>query len=104
MATVYLVHDLKHDRDVAIKVLHSELAASLGRDRFSSRNPTRCIAQSSASSKSAIFDSISSRPPVCSPTAIIEMTIDGTPRTSEAARRWFYYRRRAAVPTRPCVS
>jgi serine/threonine protein kinase len=28
MATVLLAHDLKHDRPVAIKVLHPELAAS----------------------------------------------------------------------------
>jgi serine/threonine-protein kinase len=34
MATVFLAHDLKHDRPVAIKVLHPELAASLGSDRF----------------------------------------------------------------------
>ena len=34
MATVYLAHDLKHDRDVAIKVFHPELAALLGGDRF----------------------------------------------------------------------
>ena len=34
MATVYLAHDLRHDRDVAIKVLHPELAAALGGDRF----------------------------------------------------------------------
>jgi serine/threonine protein kinase len=34
MATVYLAHDLKHDRDVALKVLRAELAESLGRDRF----------------------------------------------------------------------
>ena len=34
MATVYLAHDLKHDRDVAIKVLRPELAQSLGRERF----------------------------------------------------------------------
>ena len=34
MATVYLAHDLKHDRDVAIKVLHSDLGAALGGDRF----------------------------------------------------------------------
>jgi TolB-like protein/Tfp pilus assembly protein PilF len=34
MATVYLAHDLKHDRDVAIKVLKPELAAMLGADRF----------------------------------------------------------------------
>jgi len=34
MATVYLAHDLKHDRDVAIKVLHPELGAVLGAERF----------------------------------------------------------------------
>jgi serine/threonine-protein kinase len=34
MATVYLAHDLRHDRDVAIKVLHPELAAALGAERF----------------------------------------------------------------------
>jgi eukaryotic-like serine/threonine-protein kinase len=34
MATVYLAHDLKHDRDVAIKVLKPELAAVLGAERF----------------------------------------------------------------------
>jgi serine/threonine-protein kinase len=34
MATVYLAHDLKHDRQVAIKVLRPELAAVLGADRF----------------------------------------------------------------------
>jgi tRNA A-37 threonylcarbamoyl transferase component Bud32/tetratricopeptide (TPR) repeat protein len=36
MATVYLAHDLKHEREVAIKVLHPELGAALGADRFSS--------------------------------------------------------------------
>jgi serine/threonine-protein kinase len=34
MATVYLAADLKHDREVAIKVLKPELAESLGRQRF----------------------------------------------------------------------
>jgi eukaryotic-like serine/threonine-protein kinase len=34
MATVYLARDLKHDRLVAIKVLHPDLAASLGTERF----------------------------------------------------------------------
>jgi formylglycine-generating enzyme required for sulfatase activity len=34
MATVYLAHDSKHDRKVAIKVLHPELAAVLGAERF----------------------------------------------------------------------
>src|SRR5487761_2660159 len=34
MATVYLAEDLKHHRQVAIKVLKPELAAVLGADRF----------------------------------------------------------------------
>jgi len=34
MATVYLAEDLKHHRQVAIKVLRPELAASLGVERF----------------------------------------------------------------------
>ena len=34
MATVYLARDLKHDRDVAVKVLRPELAALLGINRF----------------------------------------------------------------------
>ena len=34
MATVYLAHDLKHQRDVAIKVLHPDLGAALGGERF----------------------------------------------------------------------
>jgi eukaryotic-like serine/threonine-protein kinase len=34
MATVYLAHDLRHDRSVALKVLRPELAATLGPERF----------------------------------------------------------------------
>ena len=34
MATVYVAHDLRHDRDVAIKVVHPDLGAALGADRF----------------------------------------------------------------------
>jgi serine/threonine-protein kinase len=34
MATVYLAHDLRHERQVALKVLQPELAASVGTDRF----------------------------------------------------------------------
>ena len=34
MATVYLAHDLKHEREVAIKVLHPDLGAALGSERF----------------------------------------------------------------------
>ena len=33
-ATVFLAQDLRHDRPVALKVLHPEMAASLGSDRF----------------------------------------------------------------------
>ena len=34
MATVYLAHDVRHDRKVALKVLRPELAAILGGERF----------------------------------------------------------------------
>ena len=34
MATVYLARDVRHDRQVAIKVLHAELAAVIGAERF----------------------------------------------------------------------
>jgi serine/threonine-protein kinase len=34
MATVYLAQDLRHDRPVALKVLHHELAATMGPERF----------------------------------------------------------------------
>ena len=34
MATVYLARDVRHDRDVALKVLHPDLANALGPERF----------------------------------------------------------------------
>ena len=34
MATVYLARDLKHDREVAIKVLKHEIGQTLGAERF----------------------------------------------------------------------
>jgi hypothetical protein len=40
MATVYLARDLKHDRQVALKVLRPELAAILGGERFLSEIKT----------------------------------------------------------------
>src|SRR6476646_8474846 len=40
MATVYIAHDVKHDRDVAIKVLHPDLGAALGSERFLSEIKT----------------------------------------------------------------
>ena len=41
MATVYLAHDLKHDRDVAIRALHPDLDAALGGERFLTRSVPR---------------------------------------------------------------
>jgi hypothetical protein len=40
MATVHLAHDLRHDREVAIKVLHPDLGAALGSERFLSEIKT----------------------------------------------------------------
>src|SRR5574341_2625370 len=40
MATVYRAHDVRHDRDVAIKVLHPDLGAALGGERFLSEIKT----------------------------------------------------------------
>ena len=34
MATVYLARDQRHDRSVAIKVMHTKLATVLGAERF----------------------------------------------------------------------
>ena len=34
MATVYLAHDRRHEREVAVKVLRQDLAATLGAERF----------------------------------------------------------------------
>ena len=34
MATIYLAYDLRHDRAVALKVMHHEIAAALGGERF----------------------------------------------------------------------
>ena len=54
MATVYLARDLAHDRDVAIKVMHAELSASMGADRFLPRNPAgRKAPRTPASSRSS---------------------------------------------------
>ncbi len=41
MATVYLAQDLRHDRPVALKVLHPELAATLGAGALPARDPLR---------------------------------------------------------------
>jgi serine/threonine-protein kinase len=34
MATVYRARDPRHNRNVAVKVLNSDIAAALGKDRF----------------------------------------------------------------------
>src|SRR2546427_3599379 len=40
MATVYLAHDLRHDRPVALKLLHPEIAAVLGPERVQRESMT----------------------------------------------------------------
>jgi len=58
MATVYLARDLRHDRLVAIKVLHPELSASLGPERFlreirtTAASTTRTFCRSSSPARS----------------------------------------------------
>ncbi len=47
MATVYLAHDLKHDRKVALKVLRPELAAVIGAERFLAEIKTTAALQHS---------------------------------------------------------
>ena len=34
MATVFVAHEVRHDRPVALKILHADLANALGRERF----------------------------------------------------------------------
>jgi tRNA A-37 threonylcarbamoyl transferase component Bud32/TolB-like protein len=55
MATVYLAHDLRHDRRVALKVLHPELAATLGPERF--QREIRLAARLSHPNILPVFDS-----------------------------------------------
>ncbi len=45
MATVYLAHDIKHDRQVAIKVLKPELAAVINAERFMAEIKTTAALQ-----------------------------------------------------------
>ncbi|MEO7476778.1 MAG: protein kinase, partial [Gemmatimonadales bacterium] len=47
MATVYLAQDLRHDRQVAIKLMRPELAAAIGADRFLSEIRTTANLQHS---------------------------------------------------------
>lgn len=55
MATVYLARDAKHDRWVALKVMHAELAAALGTARF--LQEIRIAAQLQHPHVLALFDS-----------------------------------------------
>jgi serine/threonine-protein kinase len=55
MALVYLATDLRHDRQVALKTLRPELAASLGADRF--LEEIRLIAKLNHPHVLALFDS-----------------------------------------------
>src|SRR6478735_5261122 len=55
MSVVFLAHDLRHERDVAIKVLHPELAANLGSERF--EREIRLAAKLSHPNILSLFDS-----------------------------------------------
>ncbi len=55
MATVYLAHDLRHERPVAIKVLRPDIGVLLGRDRF--EREIRRTAQLSHPGIIPVFDS-----------------------------------------------
>jgi serine/threonine protein kinase/Tfp pilus assembly protein PilF len=60
MARVYLAHDLKHDRPVALKVLHSDLGAALGPERF--LRVIRTAARIQHPNSLTVFDSGSAEP------------------------------------------
>ncbi len=55
MATVYLADDLRHDRQVAIKVLYMELSRAIGAERFSQE--IRTVARLQHPQILALFDS-----------------------------------------------
>ena len=55
MATVYLAHDLRHDRPVAIKVMSPELTATIGAERFG--REVRIAAKLSHPNVLGVFDS-----------------------------------------------
>ena len=54
MATVYLAHDVRHDRKVALKVLRPELSAILGGERFLHEIKTTANLQHPTSSRCSI--------------------------------------------------
>ncbi len=62
MATVYLAEDLKHHRQVAIKVLRPELAASLGVERCSRAGVSRSTRACSRSTDSNMGERPRSHP------------------------------------------
>jgi serine/threonine protein kinase len=69
MATVYLAHDLRHDRKVAVKVLRPELAAVIGAERFLAEIKTTAALQQSgeAASRRPFVAGHVRRYDVCSP-------------------------------------
>ncbi len=53
MATVYLAEDLKHNRQVAVKVLKPEIAAILGAERFVQEITTSASLHGNCSTRAA---------------------------------------------------
>ena len=100
MATVYLAEDLKHRRQVAIKVLRPDLAAALGPERFMQeieiaarlQHPHILGVHDSGSADGFLYSGCSPKSPMPSatPTAAAWCIATSSPRTSwfRAATRW----------------
>jgi len=56
MATVYLAHDLRHDRAVALKVLHPELPTSVEADWLVAQGPNCRLAHPAGGQSSMVTE------------------------------------------------
>ena len=102
MATVYLAHDIKHDRKVAIQVLHPDLGAALGGERFLSgiRTTARLTMQVDLSPDGhwlAYTGDATGRPeiyvtpfPVATSTRLVSRDGGNEPRWAHSGRELFY--------------
>ncbi|PYO99333.1 MAG: hypothetical protein DMD61_07595 [Gemmatimonadetes bacterium] len=72
MATVYLARDVRHNRNVAMKVMHPELAQRIGAQRFlkeiDSGSPAKSRRGSTTPTATASSTATSSRTTCCSTT------------------------------------
>jgi eukaryotic-like serine/threonine-protein kinase len=54
MATVYLAHDVRHDRQVAVKVVKPDIVSTIGADRFVKEIRTTSTSSTLTSFRSSI--------------------------------------------------